>query len=53
MKTALELLQSYQDNIQSPGVAAALFAEDGDTSLAGVGSMCAQSHGSTGHASRS
>jgi ketosteroid isomerase-like protein len=29
MKTALELLQSYQDNIQSPAAAAALFAEDG------------------------
>ena len=29
MKTALELLQSYQDNIQTPAAAAALFAEDG------------------------
>ena len=29
MNTALELLQAYQDNIQSPGLAAALFAEDG------------------------
>ncbi len=29
MKTALELLQSYQDKIQTPAAAAALFAEDG------------------------
>jgi ketosteroid isomerase-like protein len=29
MKTALELLQAYQDNIQTPAAAAALFAEDG------------------------
>jgi ketosteroid isomerase-like protein len=29
MKTALELLQSYQDNIRTPAAAAALFAEDG------------------------
>lgn len=29
MTTALELLQSYQDNIQDPATAAALFAEDG------------------------
>lgn len=29
MKTALELLQSYQDNIRTPAVAAALFAPDG------------------------
>jgi len=29
MTTALELLQSYQDNIRSPAAAAALFAEDG------------------------
>jgi ketosteroid isomerase-like protein len=29
MKTALELLQVYQDNIRTPAAAAALFAEDG------------------------
>ncbi|MCI0997265.1 SnoaL-like domain-containing protein [Pseudomonas corrugata] len=29
MKTALQLLQAYQDNIQAPTSAAALFAEDG------------------------
>ena len=29
MKTALELLQSYQDSIQTPAAAAALFTEDG------------------------
>lgn len=29
MTTALELLQSYQDNIQDPATAAALFAQDG------------------------
>ena len=29
MKTALELLQSYQDNIRTPAADAALFAEDG------------------------
>lgn len=29
MKTAQELLQAYQDNIQAPMEAAALFAEDG------------------------
>lgn len=29
MTTALELLQAYQDNIQAPSAAAALFAEDG------------------------
>jgi len=29
MKTALELLQAYQDNIRTPAAAAALFAEDG------------------------
>lgn len=29
MNTALELLQSYQDNIRTPAAAAALFAEDG------------------------
>ena len=29
MKTALELLQSYQDRIQTPAAAAALFAQDG------------------------
>jgi ketosteroid isomerase-like protein len=29
MKTAVELLQSYQDNIRSPAAAAALFADDG------------------------
>lgn len=29
MKTALELLKTYLDNIQDPGAAAASFAEDG------------------------
>ena len=29
MTNALELLQSYQDNIQDPAAAAALFADDG------------------------
>ena len=29
MKTALQLLQSYQDNIGAPAAAAALFADDG------------------------
>lgn len=29
MKTALELLKAYLDNIQDPAAAAALFAEDG------------------------
>ncbi|MGM9484289.1 nuclear transport factor 2 family protein [Roseateles sp. NT4] len=29
MKTALELLKAYLDNIQNPAAAAALFAEDG------------------------
>ena len=29
MKTALQLLQAYQDNIQAPAAVAALFAEDG------------------------
>jgi ketosteroid isomerase-like protein len=29
MKTALELLQSYLDNVRTPAVSAALFAEDG------------------------
>lgn len=36
MKTALELLQSYQDKIQTPAAAAALFAEDGVLELTTV-----------------
>lgn len=33
MKTATELLRAYLDNIQTPSVAAALFAEDGIVEL--------------------
>ena len=43
MKTALELLQSYQDNIRTPAAAAALFAEDGVLELPTVNAH-AQGH---------